>query len=156
MLRVLIVLAALWPGAALAWNDCCDTPGACATVEAVVQPTGRNTVCHDTVAATATDSSILTVSQCDHMTIQFDPDADGTATAATAYLYQCTTKTASTAFCEKMLGDTDFDGALDDTTLNGASIGRIGQKWQNAAWIYVDMQDPPGSGDYARTMVVCH
>lgn len=154
--RLVLVLAALWAMPAFAWVQCCTTPGSCPEVQPVVQPTGGNVICHDTVAATATDSSILSTSQCEYLTIQFDPDADGTATAATAYLYQCTTPTASATYCTKMLADTDFDGEPDDTTLDGTTIGRTGQKWQTAAWIYVDMQDAPGSGDIARTMVVCH
>jgi hypothetical protein len=151
----LVLAAALVALPAYAWNDC-GIPGSSADVSAVVSPTGRRTICHDTAANTATDSSILTVSQCDHIDIQFDPDSGGTATGADAYIYRCSYPEASTSYCTKMLVDTDGDGVPNDVTLDGSTVGRIGQQWQTAAWIYVDMNTAPGSGDYARTMVVCY
>ena len=140
---------------ASAWNDC-GTPGSARDVENVASPNGRRVICHDTAAAVATDSGLLSVAQCDHLTIHFDPDADGTATGATAYIYGCTYPSASSTYCSKLLVDTDGDGIPNDVTLDGSTLGQFGQQWQSAAWIWVDMQSAPGSGDYARTMIVCH
>lgn len=152
-----MTLAALLgvPGVAhAAWNNC-GTPGLAGTVGDIVTPKSR-IICHDTATATATDSTLLDVSQCDHFDVEFDAAAASTNSGAESQLYRCTAKSIASAWCSKMLVDTDGDGIADDVTLDGVTIGRKGQQWQTATWIYVDMTVAPSGSDVSRVMITCY
>lgn len=150
----LAVLLGLPSAASAAWNNC-GVPGLASSVGDVVTQKSR-LICHDTAAATATDSTLLDVSQCDHIDLAFDPAAASTNTGAEAQLYRCTVKSIASEWCAKMLVDTDGDGIPDDVTLDGVTIGRQGQQWQTAAWVYVDMTTAPSGTDVSRLMITCY
>lgn len=149
-----VILTVAVPNLAEAWTGC----GAASTSNAdaaALAPNGSRVLCHDTAADTATDSGILSVTACNHIEIAFDPSYLDASTGAEAQIYSCTYSTASTTLCNKLLVDTDFDGIPNDVTLDGVTIGRQGQQWQNADWIFVDMTVAPSGGDIARTKVSC-
>lgn len=148
------LLAMLVPNLSDAWTGCGSTSTS-NTDSASLSPNGSRVLCHDTVANTATDSGILSVTQCNHIQIEFDPSYADASTGAEAQIYYCPYATASTTTCAKLLVDTDGDGIPDDVTLNGSTIGRIGQQWQNADWIFVHMTVAPSGGAIARTKVTC-
>ena len=105
--------------------------------------------------STKVDSAILSVALCRDVNVFFDPDEDGAvATGAEVYIYRCSSPTASTNSCHKVLGDTDGDGILNDVTLDGTSM-RTGLQNVQAAWLYVAVSAAPSAGD-ARVTVECH
>lgn len=142
------------PLPAMAWTGCGSTSSSNSDA-ASLSPNGNRVLCHDTAAATATDSGILSVTACNHIQIDFDPSYANANTGAQAQIYSCPYPTASTTTCRKLLVDVDGDGLPDDVTLDGVTSGRIGQQWQNADWIFVDMTVAPGASDIARTKVTC-
>lgn len=156
-MRSLLVIAFLCmadPNLAEAWTGCGASSSSNADAFGL-SPNGTRVACHDTAADTATDSGILSVTGCNHIEISFDPSYTDTSTGAEAQIYSCTYAVASTTLCRKLLVDTDGDGIPDDVTLDGATIGRQGQQWQTADWIFVDMTVAPSGGDIARTKVSC-
>lgn len=153
LLGVLLV-AALSPGVALAaWNNC-NLAGFTTDTGDVITKT-KSIACHDTATGTATDSTLLWVKNCDHIQILFDPDVAGSETTAEAQIYTCAQAVANATNCTKLLVDTDGDGIVNDTTLNGTDM-RKGIAWANAQWIWVDMTVAPTAGKVARTLVSCH
>lgn len=149
-----VVAGALAPAVADAWNRCTAAPGGAGSsleIDRVDRPqSGResvSTACHDTAEDTATDSGILATWPCAYI------DLDGSAMAGgTAYVYRCTAP--STSYCTKMLVDTDGDGVPDDVTLDGVTIGRVGQQYQTALWLWIDWQTAPTG--FGRIAVLCH
>lgn len=148
---VLLALLSTWlalPTASGAWNDCAAFGNP--DWSAIVNP-GR-TRCHDTTATIASD--VLNVSSCDHFGVQLEPDFAGTGTGCEGYLWRCSSPSYSANTCTKALVDTDGDGIPDDVTLNGSTIGRQGQQYQTATWIYWQPTANPSSHQ-CRLVVDC-
>lgn len=149
-------LVALFAAPAEAFNRCTKVPGT-AGIELAADALERpergietvSTACHDTALNTATDSGILAVWRCANF------DLDGSAMAGgTAYIYRCTAPSTSLSYCTKMLVDTDGDGIPDDVPLDGATIGKVGQQYQTALWLWIDWQAAPTG--YGRIAGLCH
>jgi len=147
-----LALLAAWlalPGAARAWNDCAAFGNADSA--AVIRP-GR-AACHDTTGTTASD--VLTVEACAYFDATLDPDMQSAGAGCEGYLWRCSAPTYSANACSHAILDTDFDGVPNDVTLDGVTIGRQGQQYQTATWIYWQPTANAGSKQ-CRLMITCH
>lgn len=153
MLRVvaccLVLLLAL---PAAAWNNC-GPFGSAADADATIPMKLGTTLCHDTTGTTA--SSVLNASNCRSFDAMLDPDMASTGAGCEGYLWRCSAPTYSANTCAKMLVDTDGDGIADDVTLDGVTIGRQGQQYQTATWIYWQPTANSGSKQ-CRMLIACH
>lgn len=151
----LVGLLAAAPAEA-AFNRCTTVPGTSGislAVDALERPErGVETVslaCHDTALNTATDSGLLAVWPCSYF------EVDGSAMAGgTAYLYRCAAPSTSASYCTKMIVDVNGDAIPDDVPLDGATIGKVGQQYQTALWVWIDWQTAPTG--YGRIAFACH
>lgn len=129
----LVLFLALLAAPAQAWNDC-GAYGSAVELGYATSLTPGKALCHDTTGTTASD--MLNVSKCDHFGAYLDPDMDATGAGCEGYLWRCQTNTYSANSCSKILHDVDGDGVLDDVTLDGNTVGRIGFTWETATWVY--------------------
>lgn len=136
---------------AAAWNDCGPFGSA---ADATGQPFRPGSVrCHDTTGTTASD--VLTASGCIYFDAVLDPDMASTGAGCEGYLWRCNAPTYSANTCTKMLVDTDGDGIPNDVTLDGVTLGRIGQQYQTTTWLYWQ-PTANASSKQCRLMIACH
>jgi len=102
-----------------------------------------------------TDPSVLGVGRCSSVTVNFNPDEDGTNTGATAQLYDCQETTLSTTNHCHLIRVVDVDGVVQ-STMDGSSGRRT---WNvvvgGRGGLGVDVTANPGSDD-ARIDARCN
>lgn len=113
--------------------------------------------------ASTTQSLPIDISQCLYVSIQWNPDEDGTTTGATGYVYTCDeekipTVTAANYLannCTKRLADTDGDGVDNDLPLDGTTVHRKGLQFIQGSWLLVGTITN-ASSDQIRVTATCH
>ncbi len=148
---ILMAALALVALPARAWNDCGPFGSAADATGQPFRP-GSN-FCHDTTGTTASD--VLKVNECRYFDATLDPDMQSAGAGCEGYLWRCNSSTYSANTCRHVSLDTDFDGVPDDVTLDGVTIGRQGQQYQTATWIYWAPTANAGSKQ-CRLMISCH
>jgi len=152
--------ALLW--ASPSWASCaadtwCSAPDRSASGRELTNLTPERSVAFYDFSGT-TDPPVIEINPgCEHPVIWLDPDEDGANTGAEIQLYRCNDKgTFSTTICPaKVLADTDGDGIINDVTIDGSTLMRIGQDGARVAWLGIDITANAGSDD-ARIMLECH
>lgn len=147
-----LALLAAWialPTPARAWNDCGSFGNADSA--AVIRPGQYR--CHDTTGTTA--SNVIATADCRYFDAVLDPDMAAATAGCEGYLWRCHAPAYSANTCTKMLVDTNGDGVPDDVTLDGVTVGRIGQQYQTATWVYWQPTANAGAKQ-CRLMITCH
>lgn len=142
---IAVLMLALPAAAADGWSQEQDGTRNCSVLSAGT--------CYYDFSGTTDSKTLAISSKCMPVSVSLNPDEDGTNTGAEIQLYRCNDRgTFSTTICpSKILADTDGDGLLNDVTLDGNTVGRIGLSDLSTRWVGIDITANPAGDDFRIT-----